>query len=64
MSGVAGVVQGRLISREGATWLLRQPSGSVPSVLAERWGERVAAVLAGIYGRAVRLRFTQTARLS
>jgi|GEM_PF-5862605 len=59
MSGVAGVVQGWLISREGATWLLRQPPGNVPLVLAERWGEQVAAVLAAVYGRTVRLSFTQ-----
>ena len=52
------LAQVRLIGRDDNTWLLRQPCGSVPLVLAERWGGRIAAVLAGIYGQVVRLGFT------
>jgi len=53
-SWLAGV---RLVGRDGDCWLLRQPSGNVPAVLAERWGEQIAALLAAVYGRVVRLRF-------
>ena len=53
------LAQVRLVGRDGDCWLLRQPSGNVPKVLAERWGEQIAALLASVYGRAVRLSFTQ-----
>ncbi len=51
------LAQVRLVGRDGATWLLRQPPGNVLVALAERWSERIAVVLTGIYGRVVRLRF-------
>jgi len=51
------LAQVRLVGHAGETWLLRQPPGNVPAVLAERWAEQMAALLASIYGRLVRLRF-------
>ena len=51
------LAQVRLVGHAGETWLLHQPPGNVPAVLAERWAEQMAALLASIYGRLVRLRF-------